>query len=375
MIASQRHLFDIPAEVAYLNCAYMGPLSRAVAAAGAEGIARKVRPWSLTAGDFFTESERARALFAALIGARPGDCAIVPAVSYGVAVAARNLALSPGQRVVLLAEQFPSNVYGWQVAAARAGASVVTVERGAAGGWTGPLLEAIDERTAVVAVPHCHWTDGSLVDLVRVGERARAAGSALVVDLTQSAGALPFECAAVRPDYLVAACYKWLLGPYSLGFLYVAPHRQEGEPLEESWIARRASEDFARLVDYQRDYQPGARRYDMGERASFHLLPMAVRALEQILDWGVESIAATLAARTRSIAARAAALGFASLPEGQRAGHFLGLRPPGGVPAGLVERLREHQVHVSVRGDTVRVTPHVYNTDADEQRLLAALAG
>lgn len=378
-LPSQRHLFDLPRDVAWLNCAYMSPLMNAAVAAGEAGIRRKSRPWHLSPPDFFSESEHARALFARLVGASADDVAIVPSASYGIAVAAANLPVGPGQEIVVLEDQFPSNVYAWQRKAADSGASLRIVRRAeAAAGtgldWTSAIEAAIGARTAVVALPHCLWTDGSLVDLVRIGESVRAAGAALVLDITQSAGALPFDVAAVKPDFMVAACYKWLLGPYSLGFLYAAPHRQDGRPIEENWITRAGSEDFARLVDYAADYQPGARRYDMGERSSFHLMPVAVAALEQILDWGVGRIAATLSARNRAIVERAAALGFTALPDSCRAGHFLGIRRPGGVPEGLLAKLAERQVYVSVRGDSIRVTAHVYNDDEDIERFLKSLA-
>jgi len=373
MIPSQRQLFDIPDDVAYLNCAYMSPLMRPVVAAGSAGIARKARPWTIAPADFFGESEHARVLFARLIGARADDVAIIPAVSYGIAIAARNLAPGAGQTLVVLAEQFPSNVYPWRELARRAGARIQSVARPVHGDWTQAVIETIDERTAIAALPHCHWTDGACIDLARVGRRCREVGAALVVDLTQSGGAMPFDVTAVQPDFAVCGCYKWLLGPYTLGFVYVAPRHHDGEPLEQGWIARRGSEDFARLVDYQDAYQPGARRYDMGERSAFHLLPMAVQALEHILDWGVDSIAATLAARTATIAERAAGMGLGTLPVQQRAGHFLGLRFPMGVPAGLAARFAENKVYVSVRGDALRITPHLYNTDADVERLFTVL--
>lgn len=371
MIANQRHLFDLPDEVAYLNCAYMSPLMTRVVEAGLQGVRRKARPWQITPRDFFTGSEAVRALFARLVGASADDVAIVPAASYGIAVAARNLPLARNRTIVVLAEQFPSNVYAWREAARAAGAELVTVGRPADGDWTRPTLAAITGRTAVAALPHCHWTDGGLLDLVEIGARCREVGAALVVDLTQSAGALPFDVGRIRPDYAVASSYKWLLGPYSLGFLYVAPKWQQGTPLEYNWIAREGSEDFAGLVDYRDGYQPGARRFDVGERSNFQLLPMAEAALGQLLDWGVEAIAATLAQKTAAIAERARSLGLTSVAQPLRAGHYLGLRFPGGLPAGLAERLAAGQVFVSVRGNSLRVTPHLYNTDGDVEKLFA----
>ena len=373
MIPCQRHLFDLPDEIAYLNCAYMSPILKRAAAVGAEAIARKCRPWTIGAADFFADSERARALFAELLGASAEDVAIVPAASYGLAVAAANLALAPGERVLVLAEQFPSNVFAWRELAKQRGGEVLTIPRPADGDWTAAVLEGLDERVRVAALPHCHWTDGGLLDLARIGERCRELKSALVLDATQSLGALPLDLARVRPDYLVCAGYKWLLGPYSLGYLYVAPEHQGGRPLEQNWIAREASQDFVRLIDYAERYQPGARRFDVGERSNFALLPVSIVGLEQLLAWGVPAIAETLAARTAAIERRAAALGLASTAEGRRAGHYLGLGFPEGMPAGLPERLAREQVHVSLRGASLRVTPHLYNDEADLDRLFDVL--
>ncbi len=373
-IANQRHLFDIPDEVAYLNCAYMGPLMRSAVEAGDCGIRAKARPWGISPDDFFAPGECAREQFARIIGADAEGVALVPSASYGLSCAARNMDVAPNAELVVLAEQFPSIFYTWKELAKTRGASLVTVVRPEDDDWTRATLDAVNERTACVALPHCHWTDGGYLDLVRIGARCREVGAALVLDLTQSAGALQFDAGAVQPDFVVCAGYKWLLGPYSLGFLWVAPERRDGRPIEFNWIARAGSENFARLIDYREDYQPGARRFDVGERSNFILVPMLNAALEQILAWGVGAIEATLAARTAVIAARATRLGLGSAPTALRAGHFLGLRFPGGeLPAGLLSALAAERVHVSVRGASLRVTPHVYNTDEDIDRLFAAL--
>ena len=375
MIPCQRHLFDIPPDVAYLNCAYISPLMHAVREVGEASTRRKCRPWEIVPDDFFRDAEEGRRLFADLVGASAEDIALVPAASYGISTAARNVPLAPGREVLILEEQFPSNVYPWRERARECGAEVRTLPRPEDDDWTRCILDALDERVAVAALPHAHCTDGALIDLERVGARCREVGAMLVVDGTQSVGALPFDVAAIRPDFLVVATYKWLLGPYSAGYLYVAPERHDGMPIEHNWADRARSENFTGLVDYRDAFAPGARRYDVGERGNFHLLPMANAALRQVHEWGVENIQETIRARTRRIAERMNALGIRTLPEDRRAGHYLGLRFPGGVPEGLTARLAAERVYVSGRGrDALRVTPHLWVNDEDEARFLEVLA-
>jgi len=374
VLESQRALFDLPRDVAYLNCGYMSPLSHAVRDAGEAGIRKKVRPWEVVSADFFEDSERSRSLFAELLGVQAGRVALTPSASYGMAIVAHNARVEKGQSILVLDEQFPSNVYPWRELARRTGAEVVTVPRPSDDDWTSAVLELIDSRTALAALPACHWTDGGRVDLERVADALRSRGAQLVLDVTQSLGAMPLDMNAVRPDALVAAGYKWLMGPYSQGFLYVGDAFVSGEPIENNWIARAGAEDFARLVQYRDELQPGARRFDVGERSNFALVPMMVAALEQVLEWGVERIHATSAHMTARIAERAAELGIASVPAKYRAGHYLGLRFEGGVPEGLASRLAAEGVFVSVRGHSVRVTPHVYNDDEDVERFLSLLA-
>ena len=371
---SQRHLFDIPEGVTYLNCAYLSPQLRSVSEAGRAAVARKSHPWEITPPDFFSEAEGARSVFASLVGGDADGVAIIPSVSYGIALAAKNLGFERGRSVIVLEEQFPSNVYEWRAMAEAAGGRVVTVPRPDDLDWTSALLERVDDTTAVVAVPNCHWTDGTVVDLVEVGEAARSAGAALVVDAIQSLGARPFDVAAVKPDWLMTSVHKWMLGPYTIGFLWAAPERREGEPLERNWITRAGAEDFTALVQYADGFAPGARRYDMGERANFTNLPMAVTAMEQLLEWGVAEIESYIGDLTDLVASGAAELGWGVAPEERRARHMLGLRRPEGIPEGLPERLKDAGVYVSVRGSSIRVSPHVYNTEADVSRLLEVLS-
>src|SRR5215469_15946943 len=291
LIENARNLFEIPKDVTYLNCANMAPQLKSVTQAGLGAVRAKESPWELTAADWFSGAEALRALVARLLDVETDGIALVPAVSYGIAVAAANLPVSPNQTIVLLDQEFPSNVYAWRELSRRTGARIITVKRTEGSSWTDSLENAIDDKTAIVAAPQCHWTDGSHVDLERIGKQVRKVGAALVIDASQSLGAYRLDLGRVQPDFLVAVGYKWLLGPYGLGYLYVAEKwRRSGTPLEESWLTRLGSENFARLVEYTDEYRPGARRFDMGEFPQFVLAPMAAAAIRQIRSWGIEWI-------------------------------------------------------------------------------------
>lgn len=373
LLPSQRERFDIPRSIAYFNCAYISPLLKSAVEAGSEGLRRKARPWEIGAADFFGESEEARRLFAQLIGAQTGDIALIPAASYGLAVAAANLPVATGQTVVLQAEEFPASVLTWRNVARRSGAEIMTVGRPDCGNWTAALCDAIDDRTALVCLGQTHWICGGMADLVEISRRCKSVGAALVVDATQSCGAQRLDVATVDPDFLVVAAYKWLLGPYSTGFLYVAPRHQQGVPLEQGWLARQGAEDFGSLMDYREDFQPGARRFDVGERSNFALMPAVIVALRQLLTWQVERIEATLGAKTAQIAEAAREIGAVVVSDKHRAPHFLSLRFPQGLPDDVLQRLAAAGVFVSARGEWLRVTPHLYNDDTDAGRLISAL--
>ena len=379
IVSCQRAAFSLPKDVHYLNCAYFSPLPKVVEAAGIAGIQQKRAPAAVHPPDFFAESDRVRELFARLVGApEPKRVAIIPAASYGVAIAARNLPVQRGQNIVLLHEQFPGNVYAWRRKAEESGAEVRTVappdgpHRGS--DWNQRLLEAIDSDTAVVTVPQVHWTDGTVFDLVAVSSRARSAGAAMVVDATQSVGAMPFDVKKIRPDALIVAGYKWLLGPYSIGAAYLGPRFDDGIPLEETWIGRERSEEFQYLVDYQSAYQPGAIRYDVGERSNFILVPMLSAALGLVLSWTPGRVEAYCRRLVRPLIEEAAAVGFSVERDEWRAAHLFGLRMPAGLGMTALEaELRDRKIFVSLRGSALRVSPHLYNNEDDVEALVEAL--
>lgn len=371
----------------------MGPLPLRSQEAGIAGIRRKAVPTAVGPDDFFRDSDTARSVFAGILGASdPGRVAIMPAVSYGIAVATRNLPCRAGQRIITAAEQFPSNVYGWRRLAQERGAEVlavaapvadstdaargsraeVTGARGA--GWSDALAEAIDERTAILALPHVHWTDGTRFDLERLAARAREAGAAVVIDATQSLGALPFDMERIAPDAVICAAYKWLLGPYSVAFGWFGTAFDDGVPLEETWIGRERSEDFQRLIDYRDPYQPGAVRYDAGERSNFVALPMVIESMRLVAAWGAARVQAYCDALLHDVIGEALDLGYSVEQREWRGAHLFGLRVPHGTDLdALHARLRALNVHASLRGSALRIAPFAYNDESDAAALLHAL--
>ena len=175
MIPCQRHLFDIPDDVAYLNCAYMSPLMKPVIEAGIAALARKAHPWEITPDKFFTGSDEFRTTAAQLLDSSADDIAIVPSASYGIATAARNLPVKKGQSILVLAEQFPSNYYAWQRRAEETGATlkIVPWPSDKDNDWTAAVLNSMTADVAIAALPHVQWTSGGRLDLVRIGDACR----------------------------------------------------------------------------------------------------------------------------------------------------------------------------------------------------------
>ena len=369
-----RDQFDIPADRAYLNSAFLGPLPIAAVEAGRAALEAKAQPWRVTTESFFDPVDRLRTLIAGYLDGDADGIAVVPSVSYGIATAAANVDLGAGSTIVVLAEQFPSNVYEWRTLAASVGAEVLTVHPGP-DGWTPRVLEAIDGRTAVVAIEPAHWSDGSTVDLVAVGHAARAVEAALIVDVSQTLGAVPFPIAEISPDFVVGVGYKWLLGAYGTGFLWAASERRSGRPLEQCWLPREGSRDFSRLAQYTEAFRTGAARYDAGQSASHVNIAASIAALEVLSQWSPAAVSAHADVLTTDLITRVSALGLTPPPADRRSPHIVGLHLPtnGPEPAALATALAEAQVNVSIRGTAVRVSTHVFNTPADIERLVEVL--
>ncbi len=374
MLPSQRALFDIPEHVCYLNAAAVGPLPRAVKAAGEVGVARKAQPWAIEPGNAQRQFERARAAAARLINADPDDVALISSVSYGIATAGKVLTVPRGSRVLLLQDDHSSPVLEWLGRADAQGFIVEVVPRPDDGDWTAALLAAIDRRGAppvgMASISSVHWADGGVVDLDRVAAALRAHDARFVIDATHGVGVMNIDVRTLDPDFLVFPTYKWVLGPYGRAFLYVARRWQDGVPIEQAGSQRRAIS--SERAPYMRDtaYVTNARRYDMGERDHYISLEMASIGMEMVAGWGSEAIIERLRLLTDRLADGLRNSGVLVSDPRVRAPHILSLRFPGGMPDDLIARLEAENVFVSPRLGLIRISPHVYNDEADVDRFV-----
>jgi selenocysteine lyase/cysteine desulfurase len=377
MLPSQRPLFDIPRDICYLNAASYSPLPIRTLEAGRAAVGRKGRPWTVEASFLNTQYERARTAAARLVQAHPSDIALIPSISYGVATAAKLFAPGRGTRVLVLENDHSSPVLEWRARAEAQGFSVETIRQPDNADWTSAVLESIERSGAppvsLASISSVHWSDGGLIDVDKVGAALKQRDAAFLIDATQSAGVLALDVKRLDPDFVIFPTYKWLVGPYGRAFLYVAKRHQNGIPLEQTAGARRnvRAENAVYFTDL--DYVSDARRFDMGERDFFISLEMASIGMEMMADWGADTIRKRLAMLTERIATAVRDIGIRVPATHLRAPHIVSLAFEGGMPAGLVERLASEGIYVAPRLGRMRVSPHVYNDEADVDRFIEVL--
>ncbi len=376
MLPSQRHLFDMPREICYLNAASWSPLPLATQEAGRAAVARKGRPWTIDPAFAGQQYERTRAAAARLINASPADVALISSVGYGAATAGKLLRVPKGSRVLLIENDHTSPYLEWVVRAPEEGFTVEVVPQPEDTDWTAALLAAIERPGAppvgLASISSVHWSDSGAVDLAAVAAALRRQGAAFLIDATHAAGVMKIDVQTLDPDFLIFPTYKWVLGPYGRAFLYVAKRRQDGTPLEQTSYGRRAvgSEN----AEYMRDtrYVPDARRFDMGERDHFISMEMASIGMEMMAAWGQPAIQERLQMLTDRLADGLRNMGVRMPERHLRAPHILSLKFPRGLPEGLIERLAAERVYVAPRLGRMRISPHVYNDEADVDQFLDA---
>jgi len=378
---NKKHLFDIPDDIVYLNAANLSPLPNETNVIGKKAIDSKSRPYNVKVDDFFNPLNELKINFSKLIDVdEPRRIAMIPSASYGIATVANNIRLQTNDEILLIESEFPSNFYSWKRLAEKHGAVIKTVkkpsnEKHCGKQWNIDVLNNITDKTAVVAMGHIHWADGTLFDLKKIRKKTFSVQALLIIDGSQSIGALPFSVKKLQPDALICAGYKWLFGPYSCGLAYYGPYFDDGIPIEENWSNRLHSENFAGLTNYEDQYKPFAARYNVGENANFIAVPMLNTSIILLLEWTPESIQAYCHEISKEFIEPLKDLGCNIEDFVYRAKHLFGIELPKQSDVDLIkaEFVRQN-VFVSFRGHYIRISCHLFNTSKDFEVLLSCLS-
>jgi len=357
-----RRLFPALERLVWLNTATAPPGATPIL----EALRQAERSWedgTFSWPAWEADAEVTRGLFARLIGAEEGSIALQSSAAEGIATIAWSL---PKGRVVVGDREFRSNLFPW-LALAEHGFEIVQARSQNGVVSTEALLEQIDGRTVLVAVTEVQSSNGYRVGLSELAARTREVGARLLVNATQSLGALRFDVGEVRPDFLVTHGYKWLLAPRGAAWLYVAPERlAEVRPLAPSW--KSARDPYGEYYGGPFELAPDARKLDaslawfswVGARAALELL----LALD---SRAVEARCLGLAAAFREGARER---GFSLVPS-EAPSQTVGVAVPD--PEGVRDRLAERRVVAAVRGGYLRIGFHAYNDESDVEAGLAAL--
>lgn len=377
---TQKQLFQLPDDLHYLNGAYMSPLLKSAEAAGIAGLQLKRNPTEIAPADYFTGAATARERFGKIINAPARQIALIPSVSYGMAAAVQNIPPQSGTHAITLSDEFPSGYYSIEDWCNRNQKSLKVIQAPALAPnrgetWNAMLLDAIQPDTCAVVMSSINWSDGTRFNLNAIGERCRQMGALLIVDGTQSVGALPLDITDTAVDALICASYKWLLGPYSMGIAYFSERFNAGQPLEHAWINKPGAADFSTLTQYRSGFQEGAARYNVGEFANPALMPVLNTGLQQLLDWQVSNIPGYCENLIRPLIELLQEKGIWMENPSFRCSHLFGIYLPANeARTKLLASLREKKIIVSLRGEAIRISPNLYNTTADIAALMEAIS-
>lgn len=376
ILSHQKDLFHLPQDICYLDMASQSPSFISVEEAGIAGVLQKSHPHTITKDDYFEPIKTLKQLFASLIGIEDYNrIANLPSVSYGMATLAKNSRIQKNEEILLIGNQFPSNYYAWERLVKSNGGKLKIVHmpktsenRGQK--WNEDILEAISDKTAIVAMGAIHWTNGTLFDLKSIRNKTKKHNSLLFIDGSQSVGALPFSVKDIQPDALICAGYKWLFGPYGCAYGYFSPVFDNGLPIEENWTNRLGSENMQNLSKYQDQYKPLANRYSVGEHASFIHTKMQIAALQELVKFPPQHIQDYCKEICRDALPILKELGCYIENDDFRANHLFGVELPEDLDKGKLKKtLSQKKIFISFRDNYIRISCHIFNTSNDLLRL------
>jgi selenocysteine lyase/cysteine desulfurase len=371
----------LPDGEVWLDTAHQGALPRVAAEAARAAVDWKLDPRQLTTERFAEVPGRVRAAAARLLGVEVEDVALTNGSSYGLHLLANGLPLRAGDEVLLQRGDFPSNLLPW-IGLRDRSVEVRQVEPRQA-----PVLEAeevaaaLGPRTRVVCLSWVHSFSGWTADLDAIGEVCRRSGVWLLVNATQGLGARVLDVGKLPVDAVVCSGWKWLCGPYGTGFVWLRPELREALQYNQRyWISMQSADELGARDDDPERRDPralGARRYDLFGTANFFNFAPFGAALELLLELGVEAIAGHDRALASLLASGLERLGcrVVSPLDPSRASSLVVFEPPGPASAEEVySGLAARGIHGSLRRGAIRLSPHLYNDEADVEAALAALA-
>ena len=347
--------------------------------AGINGLKTKRAPHNILPEDFFSGVNSLKKAFAKLINLDEHErIAISSSVSYGLANITNNIQLKESDNIILIGDQFPSNVYPWMELTKKYNANLKFInkpnsENNAGRAWNKKILNSINKQTKVVAMGLLHWADGTIYDIEKIRKKTKEVDALLIIDGTQSIGVMPFDIKETQPDALICAGYKWLMGPYGIGLSYYGPFFDNGKPIEESWINRKNSEDFSNLINYEDEYGEYARRYSVGQQSNFINISMLKAGIDQLNHWGIENVYKYIESITTPCFPLLNKKNTWYEDSKFRSSHLFGIRPKKNLKK-ILEKIRENNIFISLRGDIIRVSPSVYNTKEDVQKLFECIS-
>lgn len=357
----------------YLNAASTGPMPASAVAEADRWSRLRAQPHHIPLQWMLDAAATARRQFARLVGADAEEIALMPNTTYGLNLAARALPLRPG--VVLTFDgEFPSCVYPFQALRSR-GITLDLIPRRDGVPDEDALVTAIARPDVVaVVVSWVQFASGYVADLQRIGEACRAHGVFFIVDGIQGCGIRPIDLHALPVDIFASGAQKWQLGPWGTGFVYVRRELVgQLEPLDVGWACMRASADYARLTDYEFDFLPDARRFEV-VTLSYHDFAVANASTAMLLAAGIDDVSAHIERLVSEIVNWVSSrtdMRLVTPADPARHAGVVAFVPTD--PSSVSARLRAAHVAHVVREGAVRFSPHCYNTLGEIQQVLAIL--